>query len=88
MTNHLDSKNLVPFRPKRNGYRLPGMAGEEEEQVIESVDPDLRPDERGFVRYYLGYADVFLSRAHEEEETEEEDSRQPDTHHERRHRAA
>jgi len=87
MTNHLDSKNLVPFRPRRNAYRLPGMGGDEEEQVIDNVDSDLRPDERGFVRYYLSYADVFLSRVHDET-NESEESNQPDTRHERRRRVA
>lgn len=61
MVDHLHSKNLLPFRNKRNGFRLPGAATEEEEQMVEEVDPKLRPDEQGFVRHYLGFADVLLN---------------------------
>ncbi len=61
MVDRLHSKNLLPFRKKRNGFRLPGAATEEEEQMVEEVDPKLRPDEQGFVRHYLGYADVLLN---------------------------
>ncbi|HET6933807.1 MAG TPA: hypothetical protein VFI72_03145 [Candidatus Angelobacter sp.] len=61
MVDHLHSKNLLPFRKKRNGFRLPGAATEEEEQMVEEVDPKLRPDEQGFVRHYLGFADVLLN---------------------------
>ncbi len=61
MVDHLHSKNLLPFRKKRSGFRLPGAATEEEEQMVEEVDPKLRPDEQGFVRHYLGFADVLLN---------------------------
>lgn len=61
MVDHLHSKNLLPFRNKRNGFRLPGAATEEEEQMVEEVDPKLKPDEQGFVRHYLGFADVLLT---------------------------
>jgi hypothetical protein len=61
MVDHLHSKNLLPFRRKRNGFRLPGAATEEEEQMVEEVDPKLRPEEQGFVRHYLGFADVLLN---------------------------
>jgi hypothetical protein len=66
--DHLDSKNLVPFKRRRNGYHLPGLTKEVEEQVIDEVDPELRPDEQGYVRHYLGYADVMLKNAEEEAE--------------------
>jgi hypothetical protein len=60
MPDHLDSKNLVPFKRRRNGYHLPELQKEAEEQVIDEVDPELRPEEQGFVRHYLAYADVLL----------------------------
>ena len=74
MTDHLDSTNLVPFkRRRRNGYHLPDLKGELEEQMIDEVDPDLRPEEQGFVRHYLGYADILLKNAPDtvDEETQE-----------------
>src|SRR5690242_3654573 len=61
MVDHLHSKNLLPFRHKRSGFRLPGATTEEEEQMVEEVDPKLKPDEQGFVRHYLGFADVLLT---------------------------
>ena len=63
MVDHLDSKNLVPFKRRRNAYHLPGLQKEAEEQLIDEVDPELRPEEQGFVRHFLGYADVFLNHA-------------------------
>lgn len=76
--DHLDSKNLVPFKRRRNGYHLPVLTKEIEEQVIDEVDPELRPEEQGYVRHYLAYADVMLKNAEEEAEAapEEEPSGQ------------
>jgi hypothetical protein len=77
MADHLDSKNLIPFKRRRNGYHLPELQKESEEQVIDEVDPELRPEEQGFVRHFLGYADVFLNHASttpEEELSEKESS--------------
>jgi hypothetical protein len=65
MTEPLHSNNLVPFKKRRNGYHLPGGTGEEEEHLIDLVDPNLSPEEQGFVRHYLAYADVFLQNAKE-----------------------
>jgi hypothetical protein len=65
MTEPLHSNNLVPFKKRRNGYQLPGGAGEEEEHFTDLVDHDLSPEEQGFVRHYLAYADVFLQNANE-----------------------
>ena len=65
--DHLDSKNLVPFKKRRNGYHLPGLTKEAEEQVIDEVDPELRPEEQGFVRHFLAYADVLLKNTEEPE---------------------
>ncbi|HKV95021.1 MAG TPA: hypothetical protein VJW20_20920 [Candidatus Angelobacter sp.] len=64
MPDHLDSTKLMPFKRRRkNGYHLPGLAKEEEEQVIDEVDPELRPEEQGYVRHFLSYADVLLKNA-------------------------
>jgi len=64
MVEHLDSTKLVPFKKRRSaGYHLPGLAKEEETQIIDEVDPALRPEEQGFVRHYLAYADVLLKSA-------------------------
>jgi hypothetical protein len=67
MMDHLNSSKLVPFKRRRNGYHLPGLQKEAEEQVIDEVDPELRPEEQGFVRHYLGYADVLLKSSEAEE---------------------
>jgi hypothetical protein len=66
MADHLGSKSLVPFKKHRNGYRLPGMAKEQDEQMVDQVDPDLRPDEQGYIRHYLAYADTMLASCKEE----------------------
>src|SRR6185437_16429403 len=71
MPDHLDSTKLMPFKRRRkNGYHLPGLAKEEEEQVIDEVDPELRPEEQGYVRHFLAYADVLLKNAVEDEDDE------------------
>ena len=80
MVDHLDSKNLVPFKRRRNGYHLPELQKEAEEKVVDEVDPELRPEEQGFVRHFLGYADVFLNHANatpEKELSEEDPSELP-----------
>jgi hypothetical protein len=63
MKEPLHSKNLLPFKDRRNGYHLPGGAIEEEEHFIDLVDPELSHEEQGFIRHYLAYADVFLQNA-------------------------
>ena len=65
MADHLESKNFEPFKKRRNGYHLPNLAKEQEEQVIDGVDPELRPEEQGYVRHYLSYADILLKSAEE-----------------------
>lgn len=58
----------MPFKRKRqNGYHLPGLAKEEEQQIIDEVDPELRPEEQGYVRHFLAYADVLLKNATEDD---------------------
>jgi len=66
MADHLDSKSLVPFKKRGSGYQLPGMESTQEKQLIEQVDPDLRPDEQGYVRHYLSYADTMLNSSRNE----------------------
>jgi hypothetical protein len=75
MVNHLDSTKLVPFKKRRNGYHLPGLAKEYEEQIIDQVDPELRPDEQGYVRHYLAYADIMLRKAESGQRDAEQQSR-------------
>jgi hypothetical protein len=72
IVDHLDSKNLVPFKKRRNGYHLPGLQKEAEEQVIDEVDPELRPEEQGYVRHYLAYADVLLKTPEQSAAAEDE----------------
>jgi hypothetical protein len=72
IVEHLDSKNLVPFKKRRNGYHLPGLQKEAEEQVIDEVDPELRPEEQGYVRHYLAYADVMLKNPDQSEAVEDD----------------
>jgi hypothetical protein len=62
---HLDSKNLLPFRKRNNGFRLPGTSSEEEEQIVQEVDPKLRPDEQNYIRHYLSRADTLLQGSEE-----------------------
>jgi hypothetical protein len=60
MPSHLDTKNLVPFSKRRNGFRLPGMQRERDEEMLEQVDPNLQPEDEGVIRRYLRYADTLL----------------------------
>src|SRR6476619_7412619 len=57
--HQLKSRNLVPFKKRNGKYNLPGMASEHE-VLMDRVDSDLSPEEQGFIRHYLGYADAFL----------------------------
>jgi hypothetical protein len=76
MADHLDSTKLMPFKTRRrNGYHLPGLAKEEDEQIINEVDPELRPDEQSYVRHYLAYADIMLKGARDAEIEEAEESK-------------
>jgi hypothetical protein len=69
MAEHLDSTNLMPFKRRRHsGFHLPGLAKEEEEKIIDEVDPELRPEEQGYVRHYLNYADILLKNTRGAEE--------------------
>ena len=57
--DQLKSRNLVPFTKRPGRYKIPGLASEQE-ALIERVDADLSPEEEGFIRHYLGYADTLL----------------------------
>ena len=57
--DQLKSRNLVPFRKRPGKYKIPGLASEQE-ALIDRVDADLSPEEEGFIRHYLGYADTLL----------------------------
>lgn len=72
MREPLHSNNLVPFKKHRDGYHLPGGAGDEEEHLIEQVDHDLSAEEQSFVRHYLAYADTFLRNAPRESSSQNE----------------
>jgi hypothetical protein len=70
MVEHLDSTNLMPFMRRRHStYHLPDLAMEADEQIIDAVDPQLRPEEQSFVRHYLNYADILLKNTRESEES-------------------
>lgn len=58
---------------------MPGLAKEEEEQVIDEVDPELRPEEQGYVRHFLAYADVLLRNPIEDDELLGGDGNTPDS---------
>jgi len=57
--DQLKSRNLVPFKKRNGRYNIPGMASEHE-VLVDRVDSDLSPEEQGFIRHYLGYADTLL----------------------------
>jgi hypothetical protein len=57
--DQLKSRNLVPFKKRDGRYKIPGMASEHE-VLMDRMDADLSPEEQGFIRHYLGYADAFL----------------------------
>ena len=75
MADHLDSTKLVPFKRRHDGYHLPGLAKEQEEQIVDDVDPDLRPEEQGFVRHYLAYADILLRNSPDPDKFVSEETR-------------
>jgi hypothetical protein len=60
MTDHLDSKNLVPFSKRRNSFQLPGVKKDRDEEMLEQADPNLTPEDEGVIRRYLHYADTLL----------------------------
>jgi len=57
--DQLKSRNLVPFKKRHGRYKIPGLASEHE-VLMDRADADLSPEEQGYIRHYLGYADAFL----------------------------
>jgi hypothetical protein len=62
--DQLRSRNLVPFKKRQGKYNIPGMATENPISM-DDVDPGLSPEEQGYIRHYLGYADALLRSANE-----------------------
>jgi hypothetical protein len=60
MTDHLDNKNLVPFFKRRGSFRMMGGKKSHDEEMLEQVDPNLRPEDEGVILRYLNYADTLL----------------------------
>lgn len=60
MTDHLESKNLVPFSKRHNGFQLPAVQKDPNQELLESIDPDLTAEDEGVIRRYLHYADTLL----------------------------
>jgi hypothetical protein len=57
--DQLKSRNLVPFKKGPGRYKIPGLTSENE-VPMDRVDTDLSPEEQGFIRHYLSYADTLL----------------------------
>jgi protein tyrosine/serine phosphatase len=74
MAKHLISRDLVPFRQRRNGYRLPKIETEREEEIREQMDSDLEPEEETFILHYLRYADLLLASYEAAAQTKNDDS--------------
>jgi hypothetical protein len=60
--DQLKSRNLVPFKKRHGRYKIPGMTPEHQVS-LDRVDTDLSPEEQGYIRHYLGYADALLRSA-------------------------
>lgn len=60
MVNHLDNNNLVPFFKRRGSFRMVGVTKSHDEELLEQLDPNLRPEDEGIIRRYLSYADTLL----------------------------
>ncbi len=72
------SRDLVPFRERSNGYRLPKIESEREDDIREQLEPDLEPEEETFVLHYLRYADLLLASAEAAAQTNGADSNVPE----------
>src|ERR1041385_2862459 len=69
--DQLKSRNLVPFKKGPGRYKIPGVANQHE-VLMDHVDTDLSPEEQGFIRHYLGYADALLRVEHTVPELQEQ----------------
>jgi hypothetical protein len=72
--NQLKSKNLVPFKRRHDKYKIPGMTTENR-VLVDRVDVDLSPEEQGYIRHYLGYADALIRSAEENASSEPDEAR-------------
>jgi hypothetical protein len=70
--DQLKSRNLVPFKRRHGKYNIPGMTSENQVSM-DRVDPDLSPEEQGYVRHYLGYADALIRSAEENASLDQEE---------------
>lgn len=57
----------MPFKKRQGKYNIPGMA-RENPISMDRVDTDLSPEEQGYIRHYLGYADALLRSAEDAED--------------------
>jgi len=69
MADHLDSKNLVPFSRRNNGFQLPGAKKDRDDEMLQQIDPDLTAEDEGVIRRYLQYADTLLGGVEKEQLT-------------------
>ena len=60
--DQLRSKNLIPFKKRNGRYNIPG-SGSENQISMDRVDSDLSPEEQGYIRHFLGYADALIRSA-------------------------
>ncbi|HWG40587.1 MAG TPA: hypothetical protein VN658_08555 [Candidatus Acidoferrales bacterium] len=67
--DQLRSKNLLPFKKRYGGYKIPGMKPENQ-VLVDRVDPDLSPEEQSYVGHYLAYADALIRSAEENASSE------------------
>ena len=67
--DQLRSKNLLPFKKRYGGYKIPGMTPESQ-VLVDRVDPDLSPEEQSYVGHYLAYADALIRSAEENASSE------------------
>ena len=57
-----DIRRLVPFRKRDAAVPETSAAGEN----LADLDPNLRPEDEGYVKHYLGYADRLLEHQDEQ----------------------
>jgi hypothetical protein len=72
--DQLKSRNLVPFKKRHGRYKIPGMTPEHQVS-LDRIDSDLSPEEQGYIRHYLGYADALLRSAEQNAASEPQEER-------------
>jgi hypothetical protein len=48
---------------------LSGMQKEQDEELLEQIDPNLQPEDEGVIRRYLHYADILLGSPEEQDQS-------------------